>query len=284
MTTDGESDFDPWPADVAEHVEWGIPGALFAARRGDLVLIVDVLSFSTAVAEVIARGSVAFCYSPEALDAAGGRTAVAHRHDAAMLARRRNVGPGEFSLSPASLDAVPRGQRLAMTSLNGGRCVGAAADAPWVATGWLANRSAVAPRSTTFPADGHAARCTIVPYGETCAGPFMAEQVGELPAANRGFVRPSIEDHLGAGAVVDALSTDVRRSVEAEAAAAVFERHRDRLESTLAGGASGCELVHRGFGDDVSVAARLDAHRVVAQRSVDDPRNSSRVIGVSGHA
>ncbi|MEM8620086.1 MAG: 2-phosphosulfolactate phosphatase [Actinomycetota bacterium] len=268
MTADGESEFDPWPA-VAIHVEWGIPGALLAARRGDLVVVVDVLSFSTSVIEVVARGGTAFCYSPEAIDDAGGRSAVASRHDATLLVRRRNVGPGEFSLSPASLQAVAPDQRLVMTSLNGGRCLDAASDAPWAAVGCLTNRTAVARRVAELLADGAATRCTIVPCGETWAGPFMAAQVGELPGVAHGHVRPSIEDHLGAGAIVAAFGADLRRSVEAQAAAVVFERCRDDLASALADGLSGRELRHRGFDDDVAIAAQLDAHGVVAERSGD---------------
>ena len=101
-----------------------------AARRGDLVVIVDVLSFSTAVSEVVERGGVAFCYSPEEIDEAGGREAVGRRHDATVLSKQRDAGAGQVSLSPASLRSITAGDRVVMTSLNGGRCLAAAATAP----------------------------------------------------------------------------------------------------------------------------------------------------------
>ena len=89
VTDSDDVSFDPWPSTAQVHVEWGAPGALLAARRGDLVVVVDVLSFSTSVVEVAARDGVAFCYSPEELDDAGGRERVGRAHDAIVLSKHR---------------------------------------------------------------------------------------------------------------------------------------------------------------------------------------------------
>lgn len=75
-----------------------MPGAVLASRRGDLVVVVDVLSFSTSVVEVIERGGTAFCLSPEELDHAGGREHVGRVHDAIVVSKQRSALAGEVSL------------------------------------------------------------------------------------------------------------------------------------------------------------------------------------------
>ncbi|MEO1057506.1 MAG: 2-phosphosulfolactate phosphatase [Actinomycetota bacterium] len=270
--------FDPWPSGADVHVEWGPTGALLAARRGDMVVIADVLSFSTSVTEVVARNGVVFCYSPEEVDAAGGQAALAARHDARVLSKQRRVGPGEISLSPASLGSLASGERVVMTSLNGGRCVACAAAAPWVTIGALTNRNAVARQVEAVLAAGVAERCTIVPCAEMWSAPFIASQVGDLPNIDTAAVRPSMEDQLGAGAIVDALDERLGRSVEADTAASVFATQSADLESALAASVSGRELVARGFADDVAVAARLDAHAAVPSRRRDDPAHRFSAI------
>jgi 2-phosphosulfolactate phosphatase len=266
----GDVSFDPWPSEAQVHVEWGVPAALLAARRGDLVVVVDVLSFSTSVVEVVARDGIAFCYSPEELDNEGGRERVGRIHDAVVLSKQRNVAPGEVSLSPASLRSIPFGQRVVMTSLNGGRCTAAAAGAPWVGIGCLTNRRAVARRVEELLADGSATRCTVVPCAEVWSGPFMASQVGDLGALAIPL-RPSVEDLVGAGAIVAALDPQILRSVEATMAATTFESHAGRLLSVLQGCVSGRELRERGFDADVDLATQVDAHAVVPERALGDP-------------
>jgi len=274
--------FDPWPQAAQVHVEWGVPAARLAARRGDLVVLVDVLSFSTSVIEVVARACIAFCYSPEELDQAGGRDRVARDHDAIVLSEQRSVSAGEVSLSPASLQSLPLGRRVVMTSLNGGRCVADAADAPWVGIGALTNRTAVARRVERLLVAGVATRCTIVPCAELWSGPFMASQVGDLSEVSAPLVRPSYEDLLGAGSIASAMGAHVHRSVEASMAAAVFESHEGRVGEFLANCVSGRELIERGFAADVAIAAQLDARAVVPERSMGDP--AKRFVAGPSHS
>ena len=54
-----------------------------------------------------------------------------------------------------------------------------------------------------------------------------------------------------------------RRSPEAEAAVAVFERFRSQLHEAIAGSVSGRELAARGFLRDIELAAGLDASDAV---------------------
>ena len=166
-TTDvGDGPFEPWPTEVDLHVEWGPPGARLAADRGDVVVIVDVLSFSTSVVLAVTRGATALAYSGVELDEMGGRDAAAASLRAEVVATDRAATTARFSLSPHSLATIGPGDRLVFTSLNGAACTAAAAAAPLVIVGALTNRSAVARAIADRLASGAAARCTIVPCGE----------------------------------------------------------------------------------------------------------------------
>jgi 2-phosphosulfolactate phosphatase len=63
---------------------------------------------------------------------------------------------------------------------------------------------------------------------------------------------------VGAGAVLSALAAD-ECSPEALAAVAAFHGARTELEPRLRECGSGRELVERGFADDITMAAELDA-------------------------
>jgi 2-phosphosulfolactate phosphatase len=81
-------------------------------------------------------------------------------------------------------------------------------------------------------------------------------RIAVIPAGERwpdGSLRPAIEDLIGAGAVLAALAG--RPSPEAEAAVAVFERFRGNLRDALERCSSGKELIERGLGRDVELAA-----------------------------
>ena len=79
-------------------------------------------------------------------------------------------------------------------------------------------------------------------------------------------LRPAVEDLWGAGAVVAAYVAArpaTRVSPEAEAAHTASEAVRGDSVAQLRGCASGIELVEKGFGADVAIAAELDASSVV---------------------
>lgn len=253
----GDEPFEPWPADAEIHVEWGSSGAALAADRGDVVVIVDVLSFSTSIVEITARGGSAIVLAPEQIAARGGRDAVADELGAVVVSRTRTTD--ELSLSPASLQSMPSGTRIVVTSLNGARCVAAAAAAPVTLVAALTNRAAAARRIDELLTEGVASRCTVVPCAETWTAAHPA-----APAPTR-TLRPSIEDQLGAGAVVASLPGR-RRSVEAQVSVDVFRGRRGRLSAALHRTVSGRELIANGFALDVELAARLDVHDVVPER------------------
>jgi 2-phosphosulfolactate phosphatase len=209
--------------------EWGERGVVCLAPVSDVVIVVDVLSFSTCVDVATARGAAIFPYWWRDESAAAFAASVG-----AELAGPRS-GPG-YSLSPASLAEIPRGARLVLPSPNGAALALAAGGRSLLA-GCLRNRSAVAAAALR-----HGGRVAIIPAGERWAD---------------GSLRPAVEDLVGAGAILSVLPG--ARSPEAKAAVAAFEHAAADLEAFLRCCGSGRELVERGFVGDVTLAAALDA-------------------------
>ena len=121
--------------------EWGSEASRRCGSKPQSLVIVDVLSFSTAVDVAVSNGAVVYPFPYGDEDAA---QAAAERVGAVLAKPRRSSG-GQFSLSPHSLMAVPAGTRIMLPSLNGARLSLACGDRP-VLTGCLRNAAAVAGR------------------------------------------------------------------------------------------------------------------------------------------
>ena len=109
--------------------EWGMAGVETLRERVAVLVIVDVLSFSTAVDVAVSNGAMVYPYpygDKEAAQAAADRVG-------AVLAKPRRSSGGQFSLSPRSLMAVPAGTRIMLPSPNGARLSLACGDRPVLA-------------------------------------------------------------------------------------------------------------------------------------------------------
>lgn len=215
-------------------LEWGPVGARTLAERSDVVVVIDVLSFSTALTIAVERGARVWPHT-------GGESARQLARDIdAVLAGNRSSHEG-LTLSPESLLDVDADTRLVLPSPNGSSIAFAAING-WVpvVAGCLRNASAVARYLDGFD------RVALVPAGERWGD---------------GSLRPAYEDLVGAGAIVDRLSgrdPGVRLTPEAEVAALAFRSLRP-LEMCP----SGAELVERGFAEDVRLASEVDVSSVV---------------------
>jgi 2-phosphosulfolactate phosphatase len=76
-----------------------------------------------------------------------------------------------------------------------------------------------------------------------------------------GSLRPALEDHLGAGAVLSDLNG--QPSPEARATAALWNSQRAHLQAVIRASASGRELHARGWDDDLDYAIDDDASATV---------------------
>lgn len=209
--------------------EWGREGIEALRSQVSVFVIVDVLSFSTAVDIAVGRGASIY---PFPLGDHAAATAAAEKLGATAAAPKRAAG-GQFSLSPASLRHLNPGDRLLLPSPNGSRLSMACGDTP-VLAGCLRNAKAVAAKARELAGQGDIG---LIPAGERWPGDTL---------------RPAIEDLIGAGAVIDAL--DGEMTAEARVARDAWRSARGDLEALIRDCRSGRELIERGFAIDVDLA------------------------------
>jgi 2-phosphosulfolactate phosphatase len=210
--------------------EWGEHGVSILAAQSDVVIIVDVLSFSTSVDVAATRGAIVFPYRWR------DETAVSYAESVGAILADPARDQTRYSLSPASLIEIPQGTRIVLPSPNGATLSTAAKPTP-VLTGCLRNARAVAAAAQKF-----GRRIAVIPAGERWP--------------DDGSLRPGYEDLIGAGAIISHLNGS--RSPEAAAALSAFRAVESDLNNTLRQCGSGKELIERGYETDVTLAAQLN--------------------------
>jgi len=198
--------------------EWGVDG-LDRLAASDIVVIVDVLRFSSTVTVAVEAG----------------RT-------------------------------VPLDESAHAVSLNGAAVAARAeASGATVLVGCLRNASAVA-EAVVAEQVRRAERTSIavIAAGEL-PGDADADHASHAATQSRTAMRFAVEDLLGAGAIIDALSTlglD-HTSPEAAVAGEAFRGLRRATRHLLTASGSGQELLDRDLRDDVLAAANVDDLTVV---------------------
>ncbi len=209
--------------------EWGENGVSQLAPDSDAIIIVDVLSFSTATQIATSRGATVYPYQFKDDSA----IKYAESMDAELAGSR---GKSKYSLSPNSLMKIPSGTRIVLPSPNGSTLTLLTGNIPTFA-GCLRNARTVANIASRY-----GRRISVIPAGERWK--------------SDNSLRPAFEDMLGAGAIIRYL--EGVSSPEAEAALAVFEMSKDNILQLLKQCCSGRELIQMGFEDDIAPTAELD--------------------------
>lgn len=233
-------------------LDWGRRGTHMAAERGDILVIVDTLSFSTATVTALHHGGIIYPYALHEDDPA----LFAHRIGAKVAVNRQEVPAlGRFSLSPATFEQIEPGTRVVLVSPNGATCSRYALQVPYLFVGSLVNAQATA-RAISSLLEQHELNVTIIACGERWQTP-----------SEDGNLRIAIEDYLGAGAILSYLSHE--KSPEAEVCTGAFIHAQDRLGTLLWDCGSGRELRAKGFADDVRAAAQLNIYDTVPFMKAD---------------
>jgi len=226
-------------------LDWGRHGARAAAERQDILVIVDTLSFSTAVVTAVQGGGLVY---PCAEDEQPG--ALAQRIGGEVAVRRKDVpAKGRFSLSPLTYLHLAPGTRIVLASPNGATCSRYARAVPFLFVGALVNAEAMATVVSHLLDTTN--RCvTIIACGERW----------QPPSAD-GALRVALEDYLGAGAILASLRYE--QSPEARVCAGAFTHSRRDLAALLWECGSGRQLRSMGFPEDVRHAAQLNSYDAV---------------------
>jgi 2-phosphosulfolactate phosphatase len=220
--------------------EWGVHGVEAIGFGARAIIVADILRFTTTVVTAVERGAIIYPWRWRDDSAASFADSVG----ATLAVRREDATAAHpFSLSPLSMAAANAGTKIVLPSPNGAEIsLTAAKSGGAVFAGCLRNAQAIAA----------AARAVGTPIAIVAAGERWHMD---------GSLRPSFEDVLGAGAIIDALE-GMAMSPEASAALAVFKSARDDLEHLLLDCTSGRELAGIGFTDDVIWASKLNVSSI----------------------
>jgi 2-phosphosulfolactate phosphatase len=214
-------------------LEWGEQGVNVLTLISDVVIIVDVLSFTTCVEIATSRKAIIYPYRGK-LEMAGR---FAQSIGAKLAEKNRSA---KYSLSPKSIFGIPEETKLVLPSPNGSTLSLATGDTPTLA-GCLRNARAVA-----GAAKNYGSQIAIIPAGERWPD---------------GSLRPSFEDLIGAGAIIHYL--DGKCSPEAYIAQSAFLAAGRNLTNFLLQCESGKELIDRGYQEDVLLASELNVSSCV---------------------
>lgn len=249
MTAQGRGVYQQGSASI--RFDWGLEGAGAISAGAGIVVVVDVLSFTTSLSVALDHGIDVFPYRLRDASAA----AFAASRQAVLAVGRSEAGSTGVSLSPASVRAAAVGsgplsksRRLVLPSPNGSAIAKAMAERGAVVLGAsLRNASAVA---GWIDKHGQGQPVAVVAAGERWPGDLL---------------RPAIEDMWGAGAVIAQLQSyrRITSSPEADAAASAYLQVQGRLLESLQACASGRELIDDGYGNEISVAAELGSSAIV---------------------
>ncbi len=214
-----------------------------------MLVIVDTLSFSTAIATAVHHGGLIYpCPEGEnpvkLARSIGGEAAVA---------RADVPKKGRFSLSPQTFVRLESGTRIVLCSPNGATCSHCSRQASHLFVGALVNAKAVAAAVSRLLNE------TNVSVGVTVIA--CGERETTLPAHSP--IRFAAEDYLGAGAILSYLGFE--KTPEARVCQSAFVDSKKDLRDMLWECESGKELRAEGFGGDIEFAAQLNLYDSVPE-------------------
>jgi 2-phosphosulfolactate phosphatase len=211
-------------------MEWGIRGVEELAPISDVIIIVDVLSFSTCVD--IACGNGATIYPYRWKDETAIAFAASMGAELADFERKYTDG---YSLSPSSLLNIQKETKLVLPSPNGSTLSLATGNTSTLC-GSLRNAYAVAKFAMVI-----GQKIAVIPAGEIW---------------HDGTLRIAFEDLVGAGAIISALKGNL--SPESMSALTIYRHVKQDLRTEIKTCSSGKELVQRGFEKDITLACDLN--------------------------
>lgn len=231
------------PVAARVDVEFGAKDAFRAVRRGDLIIVVDVLRCSSSVVSALANGAKAVIPAGTLKEAHGLR----ERHsDFLLVGERRGRRPKDFDLGNSPLEfvrEVVEGRTLIMTTSSGTAALVRCRGAESVLVGAFLNAGAVAEKAVEI-------------VGRN------GVNVSFVLAGEKGLF--SLEDFLCGGAIASKFPAGgFDFSDKALAAVLSFEHVRGALGEYVMKSRHARHLVELGFERDIEFSCKLDRLGVV---------------------
>ncbi|MEH7495624.1 2-phosphosulfolactate phosphatase [Neobacillus niacini] len=227
-------------------MEWGRRGAREAAERGDIIIIVDILSFSSTVVSALYFNAVIYPYPPYV----DGKEYAKKVNAEYILGRAEAAKAGNPTLSPVTFTEEHSNKKYVLSSLNGAFCTWIGSKAKALFVGSLLNAAAVASAANRLRLKTKA-NITVILCGEQWSSGREEEDT----------LRPAMEDYIGAGAILSYLEGE--KSPEAEVCMGAFLQAKPKLDALIWDSGSGRELRERGFAADVEHCSRLNVYQSV---------------------
>lgn len=218
--------------DIEVKFEWGAEGIIHLRPWADVIIIVDVMSFSTCVDIVLSKNSIVYPYRFKDQSALN----LAHEKKAALAVARGQPG---FTLSPVSLVQFPKNSALVLPSPNGAT-LSLISSKSVVMNGCLRNAASVATMAAKL-----GRKIAIIAAGERWANDTL---------------RVAYEDLVGSGAIIHGINGV--KSVEAAFASLAFKNSVNNNFKDLINCATSIELSRHGYAGDVEIALQYNVSNV----------------------
>jgi 2-phosphosulfolactate phosphatase len=229
--------------------------SLFRKPDRYVCVVVDVLRASSSLVVLLERGVEEVLLSPTIGEA---RRLARDRPQHLLCGERGGLPPRGFHYgnSPAEFAGLElAGRRAILCTSNGTRALTRAAAAPLVLVGALLNATAAG------RAGAEAAATRELDVAIVCSG-------------DEGGTAFSLEDALGAGAIVDAIlglgAARLELSDAALAALTLYRAHQGQEQAALRASCHARDLEALGLGEDLSFCAQRDTFATVPRLQRDD--------------
>ncbi len=245
------------------HFDWGVFGVQQAVRRGDIIIVVDVLSFSTSVAIAVKNSAFIF---PAKSDEDAMNLKDQFRTEISV---KRNEVPskGKFSLSPATYYEIEPETKITLLSPNGATCTRQIDNSRSVFCGALVNCSTVA-EAAFNEAVKQNNNITVVACGERLKG---SDDIYKI--------RMAVEDYLGAGAILSKIP--LPKTAESIVCENAYGKLANHVPDLIWKCESGVELRAMNFGNDIHIATNLNSIPVAPIYKNGFYQDFNKVISVS---
>lgn len=225
------------------NIEFLAKDAIKAVKRGDLIIVVDVLRCSSTIVTAIANGAKAIIPVKTLSEA---RKLRAKNPEYILAGERGGLKPSGFDLGNSPLEYVREkifGKTIVLTTTSGTKALTNSRNAKWVIVGSFLNLRAAANKAIDVA---------------------RAERVGISIVQSGTNGKFSLEDFICAGAIISKLPKElIKISDPAQAALLAFEYAKNNLYANLVKSEHSRKLIDLGFNEDIKFSSQIDVYDVV---------------------